>query len=611
MPVDVTVTKGPGGYGMNISEHGIVTSFSGDDSAAKLAGVPVKSRIVRQPVPERFPSISRTGRGVRVISHRLLSCCLQIAVQGHPVENKHEVVQQLKQLGAVQQVTFTVEPAESTTPSAASAPAAAGGQVVATRMVVPFFAAMEGTSQHAGVLQKGQSVRVFQTVVDSKGKTKVQHEHGWTPLKSPAGELVFDNLGDPSAGQLGSVPAAPAPMPSGSATAAATDVAAGAATAAVPEDPQVALVADAIREFNGRAKHGVRQMLDNGLACIDSLRERGVVDEAELAKFASHRGAPMEDSSPPAVVRLLRRPWGKHWDLRPSASGSGEQCYVHTSSQDERPCLSKQEIGEYLGEPDDFNKAVMAEWLRMDCYSGLGFDDALRMFLAGFKLPGEAQKIDRFMEAFSAEYFRANPGVFNEQDTAYTLAFSVIMLNTDHFNPRCASILLKFKIRMERWRAWGAPMQASALFLLLQAAESLRVWMCCGCIVGVDEHDDTHSIREDRKMTREQFIGNNRAIDIVLTSQYLGAIFDCICSNEIKMDSIDTDDQSSIICYTNPTKHGYLEKKGPGGLGKGAYKKRWFVLKNKLLYYLEEPPALGKRPALRGFIPIVRSGPLY
>jgi hypothetical protein len=115
------------------------------------------------------------------------------------------------------------------------------------------------------------------------------------------------------------------------------------------------------------------------------------------------------------------------------------------------------------------------------------------------------------------------------------------------------------------------------------------------------------SIREDRKMTREQFIGNNRAIDTALTPQYLGAIFDRICSNEIKMDSIDTDDQSSIICYTNPLKHGYLEKKGPGGLGKGAYKRRWFVLKNKLLYYLEEPPALGKRPQLRGFIPIVRS----
>lgn len=46
-PLDVAVTKGPGGYGMNISQHGIVTSFSGDDSAANLSGVPIKSRIVR------------------------------------------------------------------------------------------------------------------------------------------------------------------------------------------------------------------------------------------------------------------------------------------------------------------------------------------------------------------------------------------------------------------------------------------------------------------------------------------------------------------------------------------------------------------------------------
>ena len=335
----------------------------------------------------------------------------QVAVQGHPVGNKHEIVQQLKQLGAVQQVTFAVQPAEPAAPAAASAPIAPGGQVATTRMIVPFFAAMEGTSQHAGVLQKGQTVRVLQTVVDSRGKTKVQHEHGWTPLKSPDGDFVFDNVADPSAGQLGSVPAAPAPMPSGFAAAEAGEVPAGAVAAVVPEDPQVALVTDAISVFNGRAKHGVRQMIENGLARVDSLREREVVDEAELAKFASERGASLEDSSPPAVVRLLRRPWGKHWDLRPSPSGSGEQCYVHASG-DERPCLSKQEIGEYLGEPDDFNMAVMAEWLRMDNYSGLGFDDALRMFLAGFKLPGEAQKIDRFMEAFSAEYFRANPALF-------------------------------------------------------------------------------------------------------------------------------------------------------------------------------------------------------
>jgi Sec7-like guanine-nucleotide exchange factor len=49
-------------------------------------------------------------------------------------------------------------------------------------------------------------------------------------------------------------------------------------------------------------------------------------------------------------------------------------------------------------------------------------------------MPGEAQKIDRFMEAFAKEYTTVNPGTFQTEDTAYVLAFSLIMLNTDHFS---------------------------------------------------------------------------------------------------------------------------------------------------------------------------------
>ena len=56
--------------------------------------------------------------------------------------------------------------------------------------------------------------------------------------------------------------------------------------------------------------------------------------------------------------------------------------------------------------------------------------------------------------------------------------------------------------------------------------------------LNTDQFND--SIRADRKMTRAQFIGNNRAIDEALTPQYLGAIFDRICQNEIVMDSIDS-----------------------------------------------------------------------
>ena len=41
--------------------------------------------------------------------------------------------------------------------------------------------------------------------------------------------------------------------------------------------------------------------------------------------------------------------------------------------------------------------------------SNLPFVDALRIFLQSFRLPGEAQKIDRFMLKFAERYIAGNP----------------------------------------------------------------------------------------------------------------------------------------------------------------------------------------------------------
>lgn len=59
--------------------------------------------------------------------------------------------------------------------------------------------------------------------------------------------------------------------------------------------------------------------------------------------------------------------------------------------------------------------------------------DFFRLFLSGFWLPGEAQKIDRLMEKFAARYYACNLNntLFASADTAYVLAFSIIMLTTD------------------------------------------------------------------------------------------------------------------------------------------------------------------------------------
>ncbi len=51
------------------------------------------------------------------------------------------------------------------------------------------------------------------------------------------------------------------------------------------------------------------------------------------------------------------------------------------------------------------------------------------------RLPGEAQKIDRMMERFASHYCASNADVFTNPDSAYLLAFSLIMLNTDAHNP--------------------------------------------------------------------------------------------------------------------------------------------------------------------------------
>lgn len=52
-------------------------------------------------------------------------------------------------------------------------------------------------------------------------------------------------------------------------------------------------------------------------------------------------------------------------------------------------------------------------------------------------LPGEAQKIDRILQAFARAYFAANPDTkaLPSEDAVYTLVFSIVLLNTDAHNP--------------------------------------------------------------------------------------------------------------------------------------------------------------------------------
>lgn len=148
-------------------------------------------------------------------------------------------------------------------------------------------------------------------------------------------------------------------------------------------------------------------------------------------------------------------------------------------------------------------------------FSGMKFIDAIRCFLQSFRLPGEAQKIDRFMLKFANIYLKYCPNSFssagnrftiaNFKDTAYVLAYSVIMLNTDQ-----------------------------------------------------------HNSQVKKRMTKQDFLKNNRGIDEGrdLPVELLESIFDEIQSNEIVMKNerpiekntgIDSDPRNVLQYFVNTT----------------------------------------------------------
>ncbi|KAJ8613377.1 hypothetical protein CTAYLR_002304 [Chrysophaeum taylorii] len=162
--------------------------------------------------------------------------------------------------------------------------------------------------------------------------------------------------------------------------------------------------------------------------------------------------------------------------------------------------LSKTKIGEYLGREKEYQSGfcvkVLHAYVDSLDFTGMEFDVAIRHFLSGFRLPGEAQKIDRMMEKFAERYCIVNKNIFPSADVAFVLAFSVIMLQTDLHNP---------------------------------------------------------AIKEERRMTKEAFRRNNRGIceGKDLDDAFLDAIFDRIKTTPITLEEDDQQRRTLADKQTN------------------------------------------------------------
>lgn len=98
----------------------------------------------------------------------------------------------------------------------------------------------------------------------------------------------------------------------------------------------------------------------------------------------------------------------------------------------ENPGLDKKSIGEYISKKE--NKSVLNCFVHSFDLKDMRIDQALRLYLESFRLPGEAPLISLLLEKFAEHWHDSNGRPFASADAAFTLAYAVIMLNVDQHN---------------------------------------------------------------------------------------------------------------------------------------------------------------------------------
>ncbi|XP_063047451.1 Golgi-specific brefeldin A-resistance guanine nucleotide exchange factor 1 isoform X2 [Engraulis encrasicolus] len=98
----------------------------------------------------------------------------------------------------------------------------------------------------------------------------------------------------------------------------------------------------------------------------------------------------------------------------------------------ENPRLDKKMIGEFVS--DRKHMDLLDSFVNTFQFQGLRIDEALRLYLEAFRLPGEAPVIQRLLETFTDNWHKVNGSPFMTNDAGFALAYAVIMLNTDQHN---------------------------------------------------------------------------------------------------------------------------------------------------------------------------------
>jgi golgi-specific brefeldin A-resistance guanine nucleotide exchange factor 1 len=150
--------------------------------------------------------------------------------------------------------------------------------------------------------------------------------------------------------------------------------------------------------------------------------------------------------------------------------------------------VSKSVLGDFLSKKG--NEEILKAFMALFDFSSKRVDEALRVLLETFRLPGEAPLIATIVEVFASKYMADKPPAdVATEDAVFILSYAIIILNTDQHNPN-----LKAAKRMTyddfarnlRGQNNGQDFAQEYLHTIFDAIKSEE-------IILPDEHDNQHA----------------------------------------------------------------------------------------------------------------------
>lgn len=149
--------------------------------------------------------------------------------------------------------------------------------------------------------------------------------------------------------------------------------------------------------------------------------------------------------------------------------------------------VSKKVLGDFISKKG--NEEYLESFIDLFDFHEKRIDEALRLLLESFRLPGESALIERILQCFSKKYFNSTQVDIADEDGVYVLTYAIIMLNTDQHNPKFKGqrrMVIEDFARNLRGVNGGKDFAPDFLEAVFNAIKSNE-------IILPDEHDNKHA----------------------------------------------------------------------------------------------------------------------